>query len=62
MLFFSTLYEVSYVIWYSVSGDQDQASHGMLIFLAVIELLYNLSNVAAVILLGYMMDKMTNEP
>ena len=62
---FATTYEISQLIWdfkYGVDGGEaENCPQPWLISLAVLELCYNLSNVATVTLLGYMMDKMTDE-
>ena len=56
----STCYEVLCIIF--VAEDLDKSSKKpWLINLAILESLYNLSSVFAVILLGYMMDKMSDE-
>ena len=61
MLFLSSLYELSYIIWKNITDDTSTQSTGILLFLAIIELLCNMCNVYAMILLGYMMDKITDK-
>ena len=61
MLSLSSVYELSYIIWKHITDDTTTQSTGTLLFLAIIELLCNMCNVYAVILLGYMMDKITDK-
>ena len=56
----STSYEILYILCVEKEIDET-SSNSWLINLAILESLFNLSCVFAVILLGYMMDKMTDE-
>ena len=57
---FQVVYEISFIVWLADSTSSDDLSHGTLVFLALVELGYNASGVLALLLLAYMMDRMTD--
>jgi len=53
----STIYDIMCLVYVS---DHYVASHDVQVFLAVLQLTSNIANVSTFLLLGYMMDKMTD--
>ena len=58
---FIGLYELSFLLWATGNNTEtENLNTNQLAFLSFCELAYNISNVFSMILLGFMMDKMTD--